>query len=56
MAAYDDNGISGAKGRVRRPGLDALLNDDATRGHFDVAMVWALDRRGLAGGDRKSVV
>ena len=50
VAAYDDNGISGAKGRVRRPGLDALLND-ATRGRFDVAMVWALDRLGRSLAD-----
>jgi DNA invertase Pin-like site-specific DNA recombinase len=35
VAGYDDNGISGAKGRDRRPGLDALLRD-ATRGRFDV--------------------
>jgi DNA invertase Pin-like site-specific DNA recombinase len=48
-ATYDDNGISGAKGRVNRPGLDALLND-ATRGRFDVAMVWAMDRLGRTGG------
>jgi DNA invertase Pin-like site-specific DNA recombinase len=25
VAGYDDNGISGAQGRDRRPGLDALL-------------------------------
>ena len=36
VAGYDDNGISGAKGRDRRSGLGALLND-ATRGRFDVA-------------------
>ena len=50
VAAYDDNGISGAKGRDRRPGLDALLND-ATRGRFDVAMVWAMDRLGRSLAD-----
>ena len=49
-ATYDDNGISGAKGRDKRPGLDALLKD-ATRGRFNVVMVWAMDRlgRSLAG-------
>jgi DNA invertase Pin-like site-specific DNA recombinase len=42
---YADNGISGAKGRNQRPGLDALLKD-ASRGRFDVVMAWALDRLG----------
>lgn len=45
VATYEDSGISGAKGRAHRPGLDALLRD-ATRGRFDVAMCWALDRLG----------
>jgi DNA invertase Pin-like site-specific DNA recombinase len=42
---YSDNGISGAKGRDKRPGLDALLKD-ATRGRFDVVVSWAMDRLG----------
>jgi DNA invertase Pin-like site-specific DNA recombinase len=42
---YSDNGISGAKGRTQRPGLDALLKD-ASRGRFDVVLAWALDRLG----------
>lgn len=42
---YSDNGVSGAKGRNQRPGLDTLLKD-ASRGQFDVAMAWALDRLG----------
>ena len=50
VAGYDDNGISGAQGRDRRPGLDALLKD-ATRGRFDVAMVWAMDRLGRSLAD-----
>jgi DNA invertase Pin-like site-specific DNA recombinase len=40
---YVDSGISGAKGRRQRPGLDALLKD-ARR--FDVVLAWALDRLG----------
>ncbi len=44
-AVYEDAGISGAKGRDQRPGLDALLKD-ASRGRFDVALVWAMDRLG----------
>jgi DNA invertase Pin-like site-specific DNA recombinase len=45
VATYQDNGISGAKGRKDRPGLDALLND-AQRGKFNVVMAWAIDRVG----------
>ncbi len=45
VATYADEGISGAKGRDRRPGLDAMLKD-ATRGRFDVVMAWAVDRMG----------
>ena len=40
-----DAGISGAKGRDQRPGLDALLKD-ASRRKFDVVMAWAIDRLG----------
>ena len=42
---YADSGISGAKDRRLRPGLDALLKD-AMRGRFDVVLAWALDRFG----------
>src|SRR5215472_6303062 len=42
---YRDAGISGAKGRDGRPGLDAMLND-ASRRKFDVVMAWAIDRLG----------
>ena len=45
VAVFDDNGISGAKGRNCRPGLDKLLKD-AGRAKFDVVMCWALDRLG----------
>jgi DNA invertase Pin-like site-specific DNA recombinase len=45
VATYQDAGVSGAKGRKDRPGLDQLLND-AKRRKFDVAMVWAIDRMG----------
>jgi DNA invertase Pin-like site-specific DNA recombinase len=45
VATYADNGLSGAKGRKERPGLDALLND-AQRGKFNVVMAWAIDRIG----------
>jgi DNA invertase Pin-like site-specific DNA recombinase len=42
---YRDEGISGAKRRNQRPGLDAMLKD-ASRRRFDVVMAWALDRLG----------
>jgi DNA invertase Pin-like site-specific DNA recombinase len=42
---YRDAGVSGAKGREQRPGLDTLLKD-ASRRKFDVVMAWAIDRLG----------
>ena len=45
VQVYSDNGVSGAKGRIQRPGLDAMLKD-ATRGGLDVVLAWALDRLG----------
>ena len=42
---YHDAGISGSKGRDKRPGLDQMLND-AQRRKFDVIMSWAIDRLG----------
>jgi DNA invertase Pin-like site-specific DNA recombinase len=45
VAEYNDAGISGAKGRDKRPGLDAMLKD-ATRNKFEVCMAWAIDRLG----------
>jgi DNA invertase Pin-like site-specific DNA recombinase len=45
VEVYQDAGISGAKGRDQRPGLDDMLNN-AGRRQFDVLMVWAIDRLG----------
>ena len=45
VETYQDAGISGAKGRDQRPGLDQMLKD-AQRRKFDVLMVWAIDRLG----------
>jgi DNA invertase Pin-like site-specific DNA recombinase len=42
---YHDAGVSGAKGRDLRPGLDKMLKD-ASKGRFDVVMAWAIDRVG----------
>ena len=45
VEVYSDAGISGAKGRNGRPGLDSVLKD-ATRRKFDIVMAWAIDRLG----------
>ena len=45
VAVYTDAGISGAKGRAERPGLDDLLKA-ASKGGFDVVMAWSIDRLG----------
>ncbi len=42
---YRDAGISGAKGRDKRPGFDAM-HKDAARRRFDVVMAWSVDRLG----------
>ena len=42
---YRDAGISGAKGRDNRPGLNQMLKD-ASKRRFDVVMAWAIDRLG----------
>ena len=45
VETYSDAGISGSKGRDKRPGLDQLLND-ASRRKFGVVMAWSIDRLG----------
>jgi DNA invertase Pin-like site-specific DNA recombinase len=52
---YQDAGISGAKGRKDRPGLDGLLKD-ASRGRFDIVMAWAIDRIGRSLVDLLSTI
>jgi DNA invertase Pin-like site-specific DNA recombinase len=42
---YHDDGISGAKGRDKRPSFDAL-HKAAARREFDVVMAWNVDRLG----------
>jgi len=42
---YVDHGVSGAKGRDRRPQLDKLLKA-ANRREFDIIMAWSVDRLG----------
>jgi len=45
VKVYRDHGISGAKGRDKRPAFDALHRDAAKR-QFDVVMAWNVDRLG----------
>src|ERR1700733_3137686 len=45
VQTYEDQGISGAKGREQRPAFDTMLKD-AVRRRFDVLMVWSIDRLG----------
>jgi DNA invertase Pin-like site-specific DNA recombinase len=42
---YKDHGVSGAKGRDKRPQFDALCKD-ATKRQFDMIMAWSVDRLG----------
>jgi DNA invertase Pin-like site-specific DNA recombinase len=42
---YEDAGVSGAKGRDQRPGLDRLLKD-ATARKVDMIASWSVDRLG----------
>lgn len=45
VQVYRDEGISGAKGRDKRPAFDALCKDAARR-RFDMVMAWSVDRLG----------
>jgi DNA invertase Pin-like site-specific DNA recombinase len=45
VKVYKDHGISGAKGRDKRPAFDALCRD-ATKRQFDMVMAWSVDRLG----------
>jgi len=45
VKVYKDHGISGAKGRDKRPAVNALCRDANIR-QFDVIMAWSVDRLG----------
>jgi DNA invertase Pin-like site-specific DNA recombinase len=45
LRVYKDRGISGAKGRDKRPEFDRLIRDAAQR-KFDMVMAWSVDRLG----------
>ena len=54
VAELTDTGISGAKGRDKRPGLDKLLQG-VTRRNFDKVMAWSVDRLGRSLADLLAV-
>ncbi len=45
VAIYEDEGISGAKGRDKRPAFDQALRD-AVRARYEVLMAWDVSRLG----------
>jgi DNA invertase Pin-like site-specific DNA recombinase len=45
VKVYKDHGISGVKGRDKRPAYNAMMRD-AFRRQFDVVMAWSVDRLG----------
>lgn len=45
VAEFEDDGISGAKGRDKRPAFDRLLKG-VSRREFDLVAAWAVDRLG----------
>ena len=45
VGVYEDAGVSGAKGRDKRPGFDRLLKD-ATARKIDMVAAWSVDRLG----------
>src|SRR5436853_7863235 len=52
---FEDNGISGAKGRDKRPGLDAMLNAVNAR-ELDMVASWSVDRLGRSLTDLLSIL
>src|SRR5205814_8647972 len=45
VKVYEDAGISGAKGRDQRPGLDAMMKGVNSK-EFDMVASWSVDRLG----------
>ncbi len=52
---YEDAGISGAKGRDKRPGLDAMMKAVNAR-QFDLVAAWSVDRLGRSLTDLLSIL
>jgi DNA invertase Pin-like site-specific DNA recombinase len=55
VRVFEDAGISGAKGRNERPGLDALLKAVNAR-EFDLVAAWSVDRLGRSLTDLLSIL
>jgi DNA invertase Pin-like site-specific DNA recombinase len=55
VRVFQDNGISGAKGRDGRPGLDAMLKAVNAR-EFDLVAAWSVDRLGRSLTDLLSIL
>ena len=55
VARFTDEGISGAKGRDQRPGLNSLM-EGVTRRDFDKVMAWSVDRLGRSLPDLLAVM
>jgi DNA invertase Pin-like site-specific DNA recombinase len=55
VAKFTDEGISGAKGRDQRLGLNSLM-EGVTRRDFDKVMAWSVDRLGRSLSDLLSVM
>ena len=53
MATYEDAGVSGAKGRDKRPGFDRLMMAVARR-EIDMVAAWSVDRLGRSLTDLES--
>src|SRR5450759_612368 len=55
VKVYEDAGISGAKGRDKRPGLDAMMKAVNAR-EFDLVAAWSVDRLGRSLTDLLSIL
>jgi DNA invertase Pin-like site-specific DNA recombinase len=55
VKVYEDAGISGAKGRDKRPGLDAMMKAVNSK-EFDMVAAWSVDRLGRSLTDLLSIL
>jgi DNA invertase Pin-like site-specific DNA recombinase len=55
VKVYEDAGISGAKGRDKRPGLDAMMKAVNAK-EFDMVASWSVDRLGRSLTDLLSIL
>src|SRR3954453_8760025 len=55
VKVYEDAGISGAKGRDKRPGLDAMMKAVNAK-EFDMVTSWSVDRLGRSLTDLLSIL